>query len=274
MPILAVYHLSFNVMPKRFATVAAALLALCLVAGAQGRKPASAPDSSKENDKKEAPLALTVKAGLHGVAQHEKDWYFDVPDSLIGRRMLAVTRYTSQTPGAGTYGGEEVNEVMIYWEKASNGNLLLRADVINVRADGDQTIHKAVKVSSENPIVASLKPEKDAPEGVTRVKVNTLFEGDLQVFSLDSGTKRQMNLGGVKGDASFIESIRTYPINTEVTVTKTFSYNAPTPGQGGQGGARTTYLPAGMEAGAVTVVLNTSIVLLPKEPMRQRWNIA
>ena len=271
MPILAVYHLSFNVMPKRFATVAAALLALCLVAGAQGRKPASAPDSSKENDKKEAPLALTVKAGLHGVAQHEKDWYFDVPDSLIGRRMLAVTRYTSQTPGAGTYGGEEVNEVMIYWEKASNGNLLLRADVINVRADGDQTIHKAVKVSSENPIVASLKPEKDAPEGVTRVKVNTLFEGDLQVFSLDSGTKRQMNLGGVKGDASFIESIRTYPINTEVTVTKTFSYNAPTPGQGGQGGARTTYLPAGMEAGAVTVVLNTSIVLLPKEPMRQRW---
>ena len=271
MPILAVYHLSFNVMPKRFATVAAALLALCLVAGAQGRKPASAPASSQENDKKEAPLALTVKAGLHGVAQHEKDWYFDVPDSLIGRRMLAVTRYTSQTPGAGTYGGEEVNEVMIYWEKASNGNLLLRADVINVRADGDQTIHKAVKVSSENPIVASLKPEKDAPEGVTRVKVNTLFEGDLQVFSLDSGTKRQMNLGGVKGDASFIESIRTYPINTEVTVTKTFSYNAPTPGQGGQGGARTTYLPAGMEAGAVTVVLNTSIVLLPKEPMQQRW---
>jgi hypothetical protein len=271
MPILAVYHLSFNVMPKRFATVAAALLALCLVAGAQGRKPASTPGSSQENDKKEAPLALTVKAGLHGVAQHEKDWYFDVPDSLIGRRMLAVTRYTSQTPGAGTYGGEEVNEVMIYWEKASNGNLLLRADVINVRADGDQTIHKAVKVSSENPIVASLKPEKDAPEGVTRVKVNTLFEGDLQVFSLDSGTKRQMNLGGVKGDASFIESIRTYPINTEVTVTKTFSYNAPTPGQGGQGGARTTYLPAGMEAGAVTVVLNTSIVLLPKEPMRQRW---
>ena len=271
MPILAVYHLSFNVMPKRFATVAAALLALCLVAGAQGRKPASAPGSSQENDKKEAPLALTVKTGLHGVAQHEKDWYFDVPDSLIGRRMLAVTRYTSQTPGAGTYGGEEVGEVMIYWEKASNGNLLLRADVINVRADGDQTIHKAVKVSSENPIVASLKPEKDAPEGVTRVKVNTLFEGDLQVFSLDSGTKRQMNLGGVKGDASFIESIRTYPINTEVTVTKTFSYNAPTPGQGGQGGARTTYLPAGMEAGAVTVVLNTSIVLLPKEPMRQRW---
>ena len=271
MPILAVYHLSFNVMPKRFATVAAALLALSLVAGAQGRKPASTPGSSQENDKKEAPLALTVKAGLHGVAQHEKDWYFDVPDSLIGRRMLAVTRYTSQTPGAGTYGGEEVNEVMIYWEKASNGNLLLRADVINVRADGDQTIHKAVKVSSENPIVASLKPEKDAPEGVTRVKVNTLFEGDLQVFSLDSGTKRQMNLGGVKGDASFIESIRTYPINTEVTVTKTFSYNAPTPGQGGQGGARTTYLPAGMEAGAVTVVLNTSIVLLPKEPMQQRW---
>ena len=257
-------------MSKRFATLAAALLALCFVAGAQGRRPASAPDSSKENDKKEEAVELSVKSGLLGVAQHENDWYFELPDSLLGRRMLAVTRFVSNTVDAGTYGGEEVAEAMIYWEKASNGNLLLRADVVSIQADADQVISKAVKVSSENPIVASFKPEKNAPAGSTRIKVNSLFEGDTQIFSLDARTKRQYNLGGLKGDASFLNSIRTYPINTEVTVTKTYNYNAPT-GAPGAPQQASRNLPAGREAGTVTVVLNTSILLLPEVPMQQRW---
>ncbi len=257
-------------MSKRFTTFAAALLALCFVAGAQGRRPASAHDSSKENDKKEEAVELSVKSGLLGVAQHENDWYFELPDSLLGRRMLAVTRFVSNTVDAGTYGGEEVAEAMIYWEKASNGNLLLRADVVSIQADADQVISKAVKVSSENPIVASFKPEKNAPEGSTRIKVNSLFEGDTQIFSLDARTKRQYNLGGLKGDASFLNSIRTYPINTEVTVTKTYNYNAPT-GAPGAPQQASRNLPAGREAGTVTVVLNTSILLLPEVPMQQRW---
>ena len=225
-----------------------------------------------EKPKQEAPVNLKVTPGMVGVGQNEKDWYFDVPDELLGRRILAVTRYVSNTPGAGTYGGEEVNEAMVYWEKAPNGNLLLRADIVNIRADEDQEIFKAVKVSSENPIVASFKPEKGGAAGATRIKVNSLFEGDTQVFSLDSRSKRQYNLGGVKGDASFINSIRTYPVNTEVTVTKTYSYNAPNAAPGGPSGmpqmSRT--LPAGREAGVVTVVLNTSFVLLPEKPMQPR----
>ncbi len=257
-------------MTKKIATILATLLAFCFLAGAQGRRPAPAAPAQAEGDKTEKPLELKVTEGLFGVSQNEKDWYFDIPDAMLGRRMLAVTRYTSQTPGAGTYGGEEVGEVMLYWEKAVNGNLLLRVDVVNVQAAPDQVISKAVKVSSENPIVASFKPEK-GPEGVTRIKVNSLFEGDVQVFSLDARTKRSSNLGAVKPDATFINSIRTYPINTEVTVTKTFAYNAPQPGAGGAPTQSSRGLPAGSEAGAVTVVLNTSIVLLPEVPMQQRW---
>jgi len=247
---------------------AALALFMSIPAFSQGRPGAAPQGEKKENAEPEKALELNVKPGLYGVASHEKDWYFDIPDSLLGRRILAVTRYVSQTAGAGEYGGEEVNENMIYWEKAVNGNLLLRADVYSVIADEDQDINKAVKISSENPIVASFKPEKGAPEGVTRIKVTSLFEGDTQVFSLAARSKRQYNLGGLKGDASFINSIRTYPINTEVTVTKTYTYNAP---QGGApGGQQTRALPAGMTAGTVTLVLNTSMVLLPKEPMQQR----
>ena len=256
-------------MLKKLTTLAVILLSISIAAGAQGRKPAApAGDAAKDTEKKEEPVKLDIKSGLHGIAQSEKDWYFEIPDSLLGRRLLAVTRFVSNTVDAGTYGGEEVNEVMIYWEKAANGNLLLRTDVLSIQAAEDQAINKAVKVSSENPIVASFKPEKGATEGTTRIKVNSLFEGDTQVFSLTPGDKRNFNLGNVKGDASFINSVRTYPINTEVTVTKTFGYNAPTaPSQG----RNTQRLPAGQETGVVTVVLNTSIVLLPETPMQQRW---
>jgi hypothetical protein len=258
-------------MSKRFALIVVALFALSLGAGAQGRKPADKPaaDAAKDTEKKEETVELNFTAGMLGVAQHENDWYFEVPDSLLGRRMLAVTRFVSNTVDAGNYGGEEVNEQMIYWEKASNGNLLLRTDVLSIQAAEDQEIFKAVKVSSENPIVASFKPEKKSSEGTTRIKVNSLFEGDTQVFSLTPGDKRGYNLGGVKGDASFIGSIRTYPINTEVTVTKTFNYNAPQ--GGGNNQQRATNLPAGRQAGTVTMVLNTSILLLPETPMQQRW---
>ena len=255
----------------------AACLALCLNAMAQPPRPGGpgAPGAKEgAKEEKEAPANLKFTEGLFSVAQNEKDWYFEIPDQLLGRRILAVTRYVSNTPGAQEYGGEEVNEAMFYWEKAVNGNLLLRADVLSIYAAEDQVIDKAVKLSSENPIVASFKPEKNANPGATRIKVNSLFEGETQIFSMDSRSKRQYNLGGVKGDASFIQSVRTYPINTEVTVTKTFSYSQPQGAPaGGPGGPSSSQrpLPAGREAGVVTFVFNTSMVLLPETPMQQRY---
>ena len=264
-------------MKRIIISLVAIMMATSPIALAQpkgGRPGGMKPDSEKsdEPEKAEKPAPeLTVTPGLFGVAHHEKDWYFEVPDNILGRRILAVTRYVSNTPGSSQYGGEEVTESMIYWEKASNGNLLLRVDALTIQADKGQDIEKAVKVSSENPIIASIKPEKTSSPGTTRVKVTNLFEGDVQTFSLSSSSKRMMNLGGVKGDASFIESVRTYPINTEVTVTKTFTYNQPAPSMGGgPSPMRSQSLPAGVEAGTVTLVLNTSMVLLPETPMQPR----
>ena len=69
-----------------------------------GPRPGARPDTEKKDDKKDEPEKpapeLKVTAGLFGVAQHEKDWYFDIPDSLLGRRILAVTRFVKHTPGA------------------------------------------------------------------------------------------------------------------------------------------------------------------------------
>ena len=173
-----------------------------------GPRGGARPDAEKKDEPEKPAPELKVTSGLFGVSNHEKDWYFDIHDSLLGRRVLAVTRYVSHTPGAPQYGGEEVTEHMIYWEKATNGNLLLRVDALTVQADESDDIAKAVTASAENPIIASFKPEKQSAPGCTRVKVTSLFEGDNQVFSLNSRTKRQYNLGNIKADASYINSIR------------------------------------------------------------------
>ena len=249
---------------KRFLVAAVALFVAASPASL-----AQKPEPPKKEDSPKPVPELVVTKGLVGVSHHEKDWYFDVPDSLLGRRILAVTRFVNHTSGASEYGGEMISSRMLYWEKAGNGNLLLRIDPNTLHADEGQQIGLAVRASSENPIVASLKPEKKATPGCTRVKVTGLFEGDNQPFTLTAAAKKSYNLGGIKGDASFIDSVRTYPINTEVTVTKTFAYNAPASSAPGPA-ARANTLPAGSQAGVVTLVLNTSMVLLPEVPMQPR----
>ena len=257
---------------KRILTSLAALSLAIVPVCAQPKNETKTPDKEKTETAAAKPEAeLTVTDGLLGVSRHDNDWFFDVPDSLLGRRILAVTRYVNQTPGAPQYGGEKVSEHMIYWEKAPNGNLLLRVDALTLYADEGDDIAKAVRASAENPIAASFKPEKKSAPGCTRIKVNSLFEGDNPVFSLGSRVKKSYNLGAVKGDATFVQSIRTYPVNTEVTVTKTFAYTPPAaPATGGPARTTTLSLPAGNETGVVTLVLNCSLVLLPEVPMQQR----
>ena len=67
--------------------------ALCVSMPAQERPPRpGAGPKDKPEEKKEAPVNLNFSQGLFSVAQNEKDWYLEIPDTLLGRRLLAVTR--------------------------------------------------------------------------------------------------------------------------------------------------------------------------------------
>lgn len=245
----------------------AALLLLAVPAGAKDDKKKK-QDQKKPATETPAPAPkLEFKNGLFCVAQSGKDWFMAIPDTVLNQPVLAVTRYVAMTVGAGVYGGEMVNSVTVYWEKGNDNNLLLRTRIYNSEAQPNSNIAQAVRNSAEDPIIGSFKIE--GREGnASKVKVTSLFAEDTQIFSMSSSTKRSYNLGAFKKDASFINSMRTYPINTEVTTTKTYSYSAPTPQPGQQ--SRTTRLPAGQETGVVTIQLNTSFLLLPKEPMKRR----
>jgi hypothetical protein len=247
-------------------------------AGAAGQRPGGGAAATKQEPKPYKEV-ITEKAishpGLFTVHKVEDKWYFEIPDSLFGRDILVSTRYDRTSPG-GNYGGEQVSQESIRWEKGPAHTVFLNVmTIVNVAADSSQPIALAVRNSNMNPIAAAFDvraygKSADSSSGTVVIEVTDFFKGDNQPVSLTPAIKRRFNLTGLSPERSYIESIHTYPINTEIKTVKTFMVNpapaAPTAG----GRAPAGMLPAGEETGAVTVELNNSFLLLPKTPMRKR----
>lgn len=233
-------------------------------AGAKKDIPAkTGPKSFKEFITKKA----VTQKGVFTVHLQDDKYYFDIQDSLLGRELIAVTRFAKVAGGARKYGGEQVNEQTIQFEKGPNNRLFMRVVTLISKADSTQTIAKAVKNSYLDPIVASFDIKaygKDSSSSI--IDVSDFFKGDNQAVSLSSFEKRNFNLSGLAADRSYIESIKSYPINLEVRTVKTYNASAPMPGSPTAG----NFIPAAANAGAVTFELNTSILLLPKTPMGRR----
>lgn len=209
------------------------------------------------------------KQGLFTVHHEADKYYFELPDSLMKREILVVTRYR-RTPGdASFYGGEIANEQSVYFEKGPDNKVFLRVALyINQSKDSTQAIYKAVEASNLDPIVASfdIKAFSKDSNGVV-IDVTDFFKGDNQVVSLTPSEKQSAKFGVLSADKSYISAIKTFPINTEVHTVKTF---AVAPG-GGSGMFQEKPIPAGTQTGFLSVEMNTSFLLLPKVPMQKRY---
>ncbi|MFC5681658.1 zinc-dependent metalloprotease [Flavobacterium sp. MAHUQ-51] len=198
--------------------------------------------------------STNTKLGLFVVNQVDNKFYFQIPDSLFNRYMLVVTRYLATPPGFGLFGGEKANEQTIYFEKGPNNMVYLRS--FQYKQDvksSDSALAKALAGSNENPIVASFPIKTINPDTKNVViEVTDVFKKDNPMFSLENKEKTEKKLGALADDKSFIEKIDAYPINIEIKTTKTYSNSLES-------------------SGSMTLRLNTSIVLLPKTPMRKRF---
>lgn len=202
-----------------------------------------------------------ARQGLFNVQFWKDKYYFQIPDSLLGRLFMVTTRYVATPVDAGLYGGELANEQVLYFEKDGK-QMLLRDNMYDVRADSTDAIYKAVLNSTEDPIMASVKIDSTITDErgakLYSIDVTSWFNGDNSVFSLRNAAKERLGVSAIQKDLSYINYIHTFPINTEVVTTKTFSAKA------------SSKLPAARLAGNVTLRMNTSFVLLPREPMRAR----
>ena len=151
----------------------------------------------------------------------------------------------------------------------------MRQYVLSHLADSTDNISRTLEQSTIDPIVLSFKIvpgsrlTDDAsatdtatiqpPAGTQLIEVTPLFKGASKFTSLSSGLSATLKLGGLAGDRTYIDTMKVFPTNIEIVTTRTYGAT-----------------PARSEAsktGNITLGMNTSIVLLPKEPMRKRlWD--
>ena len=244
------------------------------------KKDGKADEKKKGKEAKKDDYAELMKKsgkemkGLFNVRHIEDKWYFDIPDSMLGRYILCVTRFTAVPQDFGKFSGEEVNENTIYFEKRDAKTMLMRAFVNTQQAPEDSRIDQTLKASTANPIVASFKiVQNKKRKDWSLVDVTNFFQRDNDVISLPNRASKMYSLGGLQSDRTFVDTMKVFPINIEVGTTRTYAVApaSPQPSAGGRPMIRRRS-PAST-TGSVTIGLNTSMVLLPKEPMRKRlWD--
>lgn len=196
--------------------------------------------------------------GLFTVRHIEKDWYFEVPENILGKLLLTVTRFTSVPQGFSMYGGEEIQRNAVFFELHNEKTMFLRSYAHSIDVPEGSKLEELVRTASESPImhrfdVVGRNPDTQA----LLINVTKLFETDTKIGGIIQADRSQVKLGALQSDRTMIDSIRAYPINVEVGTIRTYASSA------GVSLAERT--------GFITVGVNTSIVMLPDEPMRPRF---
>ncbi|MDZ4807381.1 MAG: zinc-dependent metalloprotease [Bacteroidota bacterium] len=240
------------------------------------------PDSTRRtppsttNGPKPYKEVITSKAvsdgGLFWVHKLEDKYFFEIPDSLFNREILVVNRISKASAGMRTggffgYGGDQIGQGVIRFEKGPNNKVFLRTiSYAEYAKDSTSPMFSAVNNSNIQPIAASFDIKslgKDSTGAV--IDITDYISGDNDVLHFSSSLKSILRLAALQADKSYVVSVKSFPINVEIKAIKTYMrMAAPPTTQGGGGGG-------GSAAGNMTMELNSSLVLLPKVPMQARY---
>ncbi len=216
----------------------------------QSNGPATGPKPYKE--------VITAKAktkeGLFKVHQIEDKYFYEIPDSLFGRDMLMVVRIAKTANGIG-YGGENTNNLMVRWDK-NGDDILLKVVSVNNYAPDSLPISLAVKNSNLEPILQKFTVKSRGTDSTgTVIEATDLFTKDNQALGMERRQRTQYKVTRLDSDRSYIAHINSYPINIESRYVITYAAGEP---------------PSNSSTGLITLEMNASMILLPKEPMKQR----
>lgn len=214
---------------------------------------------------------ITSKAvsdgGLFWVHKVEDKYYFELPDSIFNRDILVVNRISKAAAGMRVggffgYGGDQIGQNVIRFEKGPNNKIFLRnISYAEYAKDSTSPMFTAVINSNVQPIAAAFDIKslgKDSFGAV--IDITDYINGDNDVLHFSSSLKTFLRFGAIQADKSYIVTVKSFPINIEIKTVKTYARTAM---PGTIGGAPS--------AGNMTVELNSSLVMLPKVPMQSRY---
>jgi hypothetical protein len=190
-------------------------------------------------------------SGLFNVYKVDDKYYYEIPDSLIGRDMLMVTRVSKMSVSI-PLTQHKLNEQVLRWDKKEKNILLRESSYVNF-ANDSLPINQAVINSNFEPIIFKFKIEaRNDSLKSSLINVTSLFNSDVKTLGYPQRSRKSRKISSLDTKLSFIESIKSFPKNIEARHVK-------------------TYKSSQTESGTVSMEINNSMVLLPKVPMKRRY---
>ncbi|MFZ6011754.1 MAG: DUF5117 domain-containing protein, partial [Bacteroidota bacterium] len=160
--------------------------------------------------------AITRK-GMFKIHKVEDNYYFEIPDSLLGRDILVVSRIARGAagvrPGYTGYAGDQIGTRVIRFEKGPGHKLFLRRITYEENAgDSTMAMFNAVVRSNMQPLVSAFGIGAYTPFGKGSViDVTDYINGDNDIFFFNAGARQSMNVGSLMSSMSYIKDISPYP---------------------------------------------------------------
>ena len=231
--------------------------------GRKGQTEAAAPKPPKKgNGIKPYREIITDDAvtddGLFKVHKIDDKYYFEIADSLMEREILVVSRI-SGTIANFNFGGAGMKargQQVFRWQKHEK-KLLLRSVSFNSVASEDKPIYESVRNNNFEPIIHTFDIKAlNEDSSAYVIAVNALFNNDIPILSpLNSGQRRRFGVKNLDKNRTLINHMKSFPLNVEVRHVLTFNASK---------------MPSNANTNALSLEMNQSFILLPKEPMMAR----
>ena len=215
---------------------------------------------SQKKNKKSTIDSITVdmktSKGLINTYLKNNKLYFEINEKVLGKELLMVTRF-SQFPGNySSYinAGSKTAENVISFKLKDNKIVLEKLAYTNEASEQDPIQISVIK-NNFPPILAVFKIENKEKDRFL-IDVSSYFMNDSPGFNLiRKSDKEKFKIGGVDKKRSFIDKVSSFPNNTEIKNTLTYSANN---------------LPRSNSSKTLSFQINHSIILLPETLMKVR----
>ncbi|SFI25785.1 zinc-dependent metalloprotease [Halpernia frigidisoli] len=209
-------------------------------------------------------------AGVFDVHKIEEKYYLEIPDKMLKKEFLLVSRLTKAAAGMRSgmsgYAGDQISQNVVSFEKGPEDKIFMRTiSYVDYAKDSTSQMYASVSRNNEQSIVEALEVRAYNKEKKSSVvEITSIINADSDLFSFDTRYKKSFKVGALQKDKSFVNFVKSFPTNIEINTTKTFARTL----------GNFKALP-GMDkpeiSGNYTVEINTSLVLLPDNKMQARY---
>lgn len=201
-----------------------------------------------------------TSSGLFKIHKISDKYYFEIPNQLLNKDMLLVSKFAKVPEGLGggyVNAGTETNTQMIFWDRFED-KLLIKVKSANSIANDSLPINISVKANNNDITLFSFDISAFSKDSTaTVIDVTKFFATDVKAISgLSSRIREAYKVKNLDESRSFITYMKAFPLNIEIL--QDFTYNASKPS-----------ILENTES--ISVQMSQSLILLPENPMRPRY---